>query len=325
MTFAPSLHQWFLANQRDLPWRHTRDPYRIWLSEIMLQQTRVTAVIPYYERFLARFPDFPSLAAAPESDLLAAWAGLGYYSRARNLQRAAQQMLALGRFPSTYDEIRALPGVGDYTAGAVSSIAFGLPHIGIDGNILRVIARYTADSGDISQKPTRLRISAFAESHLPADSPGIYQQALMELGATICTPQSPKCLLCPLASSCAARRDGLTTQLPIKLTNKTTIEETRHLLWFSHNDALLLLQHPPTSPRLAGFWDLPDSSLFPRLPLGPPQAQFSHSIVNHKYELLIHTPRLPRRRLPQLHWIPFSRFPELPLSTITKKAIARMQ
>ena len=149
MKMAQKLREWFERESRDLPWRRTRDPYRIWLSEIMLQQTRVTAVIPYYERFLLKYPNYAALAAAPEAELLAAWAGLGYYSRARNLQKAAQKMVADGGFPTSFAAIRELPGVGEYTAGAVASIAFGLPEVGLDGNVVRVLSRVTGGMGDL--------------------------------------------------------------------------------------------------------------------------------------------------------------------------------
>src|SRR6266516_234894 len=184
--FRKALLSWYAGAKRVLPWRETRDPYRIWISEVMLQQTRVAAVIPYYERFLARFPDLATLAAAPEQELLAAWGGLGYYSRARNLQRAAQQMR--GRFPSDYESIRALVGVGDYTAAAVASIAFGLPYAVVDGNVLRVLSRVTNDASDIGSLKTKKRMQALADTLLAQSDPGLYNQALMELGATVCLP-----------------------------------------------------------------------------------------------------------------------------------------
>ncbi len=180
-----ALARWFQREQRDLPWRRTRDPYAIWISEIMLQQTRVAAVIPYYERFLARFPDFHALAAAEETDVLTHWAGLGYYSRARNLQKAAKQMVDLGTFPRQHESILALAGIGAYTAGAVASIAFGLPHPAIDGNVRRVVIRL-AGSADIS-------IEEEAAALIDTKDPGRHNQAMMELGALICIPREPRC------------------------------------------------------------------------------------------------------------------------------------
>ncbi len=186
--------RWYAAQKRDLPWRNTRDPYRILISEVMLQQTRVAAVAPYYERFLERFPTVESLARADQAEALAAWAGLGYYSRARNLLQAAREIATAGRFPSSYAGIRALPGVGQYTAAAVSSIAFGLPHAAVDGNARRVLGRVFPDGCD----PERL---------LERKDPGAWNQALMELGATVCLPRAPRCADCPLTAVCAKAID----------------------------------------------------------------------------------------------------------------------
>jgi endonuclease III len=187
--------RWYAAQHRDLPWRRTRDPYRIWVSEIMLQQTRAEAVIPYYERFLERFPSIAALAAASAEEILASWSGLGYYSRARNLHKAARQMGGL--FPSGYQAIRELPGVGDYTAAAISSIAFGLPYAVLDGNVLRVVARLTNDSADISAGRTRARFREIAQQWLDRRQPGAFNQAMMELGATVCLPRVPRCEYLP--------------------------------------------------------------------------------------------------------------------------------
>ncbi len=321
MSFARLLAAWYDQHQRDLPWRRTRDPYAIWLSEIMLQQTRVTAVIPYYERFLARFPDYQTLAAAPESDLLAAWAGLGYYSRARNLQAAARQMVAAGGFPTTYEGIRALPGVGDYTAGAIASIAYGLPRVGLDGNVLRVLARYLAEPGDITHPATRQRLQAFAENTLDPAHPGRHQQALIELGATLCLPRNPQCLLCPLAAECQARQQGIAHQLPIKLRKAQPILESRTLLLIRRRGKLLLWQRPPESRRLAGFWELPDSTQLPHLAPGPVENTFQHAIVNHSYTIHVAAATLTGRAPQPFVWQPEASLGSLPLSTIARKAL----
>src|SRR5437867_5667129 len=183
---ASLLLAWYRGGHRDLPWRRSADPYRIWVSEIMLQQTRAQAVIPYYERFLARFPTLESLAAARESEVVTVWSGLGYYSRARNLRLAAQQAVAAGGFPAGYPAIRALPGIGDYTAAAVASIAFGLPYAVLDGNVLRVIARMENDEADIASARTRERFRGIAQQWLDPRAPAQFNQALMELGATVC-------------------------------------------------------------------------------------------------------------------------------------------
>ena len=202
---------WYARGHRDLPWRDTRDPYRIWVSEIMLQQTRAQAVIPYYHRFLERFPSVEALAAAAEDEVLALWSGLGYYSRARNLRLAARQIVDSGGFPRSYEGIRGLPGIGDYTAAAVASIAFDLPYAVLDGNVLRVVARVANDAADISAARTRERFRAMAQGWLDAAiEPGHFNQALMELGATVCLPRKPLCLVCPLAGGLrgAPRRHG---------------------------------------------------------------------------------------------------------------------
>ena len=227
---ARLLLEWYAHGHRDLPWRRTSDPYRIWVSEIMLQQTRAQAVIPYYERFLVRFPTVEALAAARENDVLALWAGLGYYSRARNLWRAAAQVADAGAFPRQHEAIRALPGIGDYTAAAIASIAFGLPHAVIDGNVLRVVARVENDAADIASARTRERFGAVAQGWLDAAEPGHFNQALMELGATVCLPRNPLCLVCPLAACCRGREEGTAAQLPVKLRRTVTVDLERTLL-----------------------------------------------------------------------------------------------
>ena len=207
---------WFRKYRRELPWRLNKDPYRIWLSEIMLQQTRVAAVIPYYERFLERFPDIRALAEAPEEEVLRLWSGLGYYSRARNLQRAALQIVAKhgGQFPRTLDEALALPGIGSYTAAAILSIAFGAKHAVLDGNVARVLARLGAARGDLRAPALWRKLEVTAQQLLARKTPGDWNQAMMELGATICTPKSPKCVECPAAHWCQARKLGIAGLLP---------------------------------------------------------------------------------------------------------------
>jgi A/G-specific adenine glycosylase len=207
---------WYRANRRDLPWRRGRDPYRIWLAEIMLQQTRIAAVLPYYERFLVRFSTVRALARARESEVLKYWAGLGYYSRARNLHRAAKEIVAEhdAQFPSTIDSALALPGIGNYTAAAILSIAFDVPLAALDGNVARVLARLFAIRGDLRAPKTWNRLAATAQQLLPPQSPGDWNQALMELGETVCTPRSPQCARCPISRQCKARTLGLEDKLP---------------------------------------------------------------------------------------------------------------
>src|SRR2546430_550206 len=252
--FRSDLLRWFGAHQRALPWRETRDPYRIWVSEIMLQQTRVAAVIPYYHRFLERFPDFRALASAPEPELLAYWAGLGYYYRARNMQQAARLMQARGSFPATYEEIRGLPGVGEYTAAAVSSIAYDLPHAALDGNVLRVLSRVLDERTNIASTVGRRRFTALAQDLLDPEHPGAFNQAMMELGATICLPKNPQCLLCPVAKICRARASGVHNELPVKAVRAAIVQEQRVVFWIEKKGAVLLWQRPPTARLMPGFW-----------------------------------------------------------------------
>jgi A/G-specific adenine glycosylase len=214
--FRGRLLTWFSARKRDLPWRRTKDPYRIWLSEIMLQQTRVAAVVPYYESFLVRFPNLKALASARDEAVLSHWAGLGYYSRARNLLRAAQEIEArhAGQFPREYEAALALPGIGRYTAAAVLSIAYDEPLAVLDGNVARVLARLGAVRGDPRAPAIWRKLDAVAQELLAHKVPGDWNQAMMELGATVCTPKSPKCAECPAAKWCRARKFGIAGQLP---------------------------------------------------------------------------------------------------------------
>ena len=217
---------WFARGKRDLPWRRTRDPYRIWLSEIMLQQTRVAAVIPYYQRFLENFPDVQSLARAKTDRVLASWAGLGYYSRARNLQSAAQQIIArhAGEFPREYQAALQLPGIGRYTAAAVLSIAYGAPHAVLDGNVARVIARLGAWRGDLREPARWRKLEATAQELLAVNASGDWNQAMMELGATVCTPQSPRCDDCPVEKWCRARKLGIVDRVPAIRKKRATVD-----------------------------------------------------------------------------------------------------
>jgi A/G-specific adenine glycosylase len=214
--FQKRLLRWFRAHKRDLPWRASRDPYRVWIAEVMLQQTRIAAVMPYYERFLHLLPDVESLARAPLAEVLKLWSGLGYYSRARNLHRAAKEILLHheGKFPDELDAALQLPGIGRYTAAAVLSIAYDVPLGVLDGNVARVLARLLAIRGDL-REPRRWReLAKTAQDWLACGSPGDWNQALMELGETICTPQNPRCEICPVSKWCRAYKLGLTDKIP---------------------------------------------------------------------------------------------------------------
>ena len=227
--FNLTLLDWFRENGRDLPWRQTRDPYAIWLSEIILQQTQVKQGWEYWERFMHRWPKVEDLAAASEDDVLREWQGLGYYSRARNLHFAARQILSLGHFPDTLEEIKKLKGVGDYTAAAIASIAFVLPAAVVDGNVYRVLARHYGIDTPINTTEGKKVFAALAQELLPSTEASAYNQAIMDFGAIQCTPQSPHCERCPLMESCEAFRTGRIAQLPVKLKNLKIHE--RHLTY----------------------------------------------------------------------------------------------
>jgi len=249
---------WFEAGHRDLPWRRTRDPWAVWVSEIMLQQTRAASVVPYYYRFLARFPTPAALSAAPIDDLLALWAGLGYYARARNLHRAAGEVVARhgGRVPDDPETFGALTGVGPYTAGAVLSIAFGRPAPVLDGNVERVLTRWAREGGDPKRPPLRDALWARARSLADGPAPGTLNQALMELGATICTPRTPSCLLCPVVEGCAARAAGDPEAYPRKVARAERPVERYVALLAGPPEGVWLVRRPDTG-LLAGLWELP--------------------------------------------------------------------
>ena len=228
-SFTSTLLKWFSENGRQLPWRETRDPYAIWLSEIILQQTRIQQGMAYWERFMQRWPRVEDLARATEDEVLRMWQGLGYYSRARNLHTAARQILALGHFPCTLDEIKALKGVGDYTAAAIGSIAFDLPAAVVDGNVYRVLARHFGIDTPINTTEGKHAFTALAQELLPPKQASAFNQAMMDFGAIQCTPQSPRCLLCPLQETCIALREGRVEGLPVKL--KKLQVKTRRLTY----------------------------------------------------------------------------------------------
>jgi A/G-specific adenine glycosylase len=317
---AARLLAWYGSGHRDLPWRRTCDPYRIWVSEVMLQQTRAQTAIPYYERFLARFPTVERLAGAAESELLALWSGLGYYQRARNLKRAAQAMVAAGGFPREYHAIRALPGVGDYTAAAIASIAFGLPHAVVDGNVLRVVARVENDAADIASAHTRARFRAVAQGWLDGARPGAFNQALMELGATVCLPRNPLCPRCPLTAVCKARQAGAEGQLPVKLRAREPVRIEATLLLVRRGGKVLLHRRPGGAGRMAGFWELPAPEDLPLAQVGKCRGQFRHSITHYRYafRVLLASARSPGCGFA---WFPTERLGEIPLSTTARKAL----
>ena len=252
---------WYKLNKRDLPWRRETSPYRVWVSEIMLQQTRVESVKPYFDRFLAELPDCGALADCPEEKLLKLWEGLGYYNRVRNMQKAARIIQdSGGEFPRSYEEIRALPGIGSYTAGAIASIAFGEAVPAVDGNVLRVLMRLCADPSDIAKASAKTRAENALRRVMPGDRPGEFNQALMELGAIVCVPNgAPSCACCPWSGLCLARKNKLTQQLPVKAKSKPRRREKRTvLLILSGNE--VVLNRRPNHGLLAGLYEFPNRS-----------------------------------------------------------------
>jgi len=276
----------------------------------MLQQTRVVAVIPYFERFLQRFPRVEDLAAASETEVLSLWSGLGYYSRARNMQKAARQIVQAGGFPRDFTSIRALAGVGDYTAAAVASIAFGLPHAAIDGNVRRVILRLAGDcAADLGALATQL---------LDRRHPGRWNQALMELGALVCLPREPLCAGCPVATHCQARIKGIQSQLPPPKKKPAILRKERVLLVIRRKGRILLIP----SSRVSGFWELPELSTgaFSGLRLGPRLGSFRHAITSSQYYFEVREAKIgawPR----ECRWWDSSKLGETTLSTAAKKAL----
>ena len=253
---SPALLEWFYKNRRSLPFREDPTPYHVWLSEVMLQQTRVSAVLPYYYRFLEALPDIPALAACGEEKLHKLWEGLGYYSRVRNLQKAAKLVCAQygGQLPADYAALRALPGIGEYTAGAIASISFGLPVPAVDGNVRRVFSRLYNDPGVITEPAVKKAFTARVMEHQPPEKAGDYNQALMELGALVCVPNgAPLCGQCPLAEVCRARAAGTTAQLPQKAKPKPR-KLVAVTLALVESPAGFLVQQRPEKGLLAGLW-----------------------------------------------------------------------
>src|SRR6185369_9851471 len=272
--FRKSLLRWYDENRRDLPWRQTKDPYRIWISEIMLQQTRVGAVLDHYRRFLERFPDVQTLAKAREQSVLAVWSGLGYYRRARNLHAAAKIVAFKmgGLFPRTAEGLRELPGIGRYTSSAIASIAFEEPNAVVDGNVERVLSRVTGQAElSISETWT------LAEQLLSRERPGDFNQAMMELGATVCVPNEPKCLTCPIQSLCETRGSHPSKKKEVREVRQLTLALPRN------NGAVCLVQRSKSANLMPGMWELPECGS----PMGE-ATRFKHSILNTDYAVSVH-------------------------------------
>ena len=343
------LLEWFRGNRRDLPWRRTRDPYAIWISESMLQQTRVETVIPYYRRFLERFPDVHALASADLEDVLGLWAGLGYYSRARNLHRAAQRVAAEhgGALPSDPAALRALPGVGRYTAGAVASIAFDRPEPIVDGNVVRVLTRLFGIEDEVGAPAVARRLWALAADFADGPQPGTANQALMELGATVCTRRAPRCAACPLAQRCTARRRGDAEALPVKRRKPKPRAVEAVAGWVVRRGRVLAVQRPARG-LLGGLWELPGGelragetaseammrTLRERLgldidgatSLGSVEHGFTHLALRlHVLRCEIPRGRVRLRDFAAFRWLAPRAFDALPHGAVTRKALSLLR
>jgi A/G-specific adenine glycosylase len=338
---------WYRSNQRSLPWRETCDPYRIWISEIMLQQTQVDTVIPYYHRFLKAFPTVYSLAYAPLQDVLKAWENLGYYSRARNIHVTARMIVDKfgGRIPDNLEEIKTLPGIGQYTAGAILSIAYGKAHPAVDGNVRRILSRLFAIRKPVNDTREQKQIQKLATSLIPVKHPGDFNQAMMDLGATICRAKNPVCFRCPVASHCQARLHDLQNVLPI--TGKTpSIPHRLAAAAVIHNsEGKLLVVQRPTSGLLASFWKLPGGFI---QDIEKMEKSLKHSVkeelgisirpgrhlasVNHTYTHFRITLQAYKCDLPKgipkpigcqnWRWLSFTDLKKLPLSKIDRMILA---
>jgi A/G-specific adenine glycosylase len=336
---------WYRANKRAMPWRETSDPYAIWISEAMLQQTRVDTVIPYWENFLERFPDVHALATADQDDVLGAWAGLGYYSRARNLQAAARVIDQEfgGRLPDDVETLQTLPGIGRYTAGAVASIAFDREEPVLDGNVKRVLARFMGIREDIGKSAVIERLWEQAGRFVQGPSPGDLNQALMELGATLCTPKNPRCSDCPITADCDAHRVGDAASLPIKARKKPARRVAAAVGLVVRRGKVLAVRRP-TGGLLGGLWDLPGGELAPgespaaglkrairdRVGLvvtrvsrvGEVEHVFTHrKLTLHVYRCNTPTGRTRLAGFDSHKWLSPHAVPALPHGTVTAKAL----
>jgi A/G-specific adenine glycosylase len=300
------LLSWYGARRRDLPWRRTRDPYAIWVSEIMLQQTRVAAVVPFYERFLARFPDVRALARARIDSVLARWSGLGYYRRARYHHEAARTIARTG-FPTTAAGWRALPGIGAYTSAAIASICFDAPAAVVDGNVERVLSRLHA-----MRARDRRRWQELADAWLDPAAPGEHNQAVMELGATVCTPRAPVCGACPLRADCAGR--GTPERYPAPKP-RAKVREERRAVAYVERDGRVLLRRIEGGGVLSGMWDLPETRA-----KGDPLAVVSHSVLDRRLRIEVH----PGRPRAAGRWFRASQLGNVPLAAAARKCLRRV-
>ncbi len=327
-----ALLSWYAVDKRALPWRsegEAPDPYRVWLSEVMLQQTTVAAVRPYFEKFTSRWPDVEALAAADEAEVMGAWAGLGYYARARNLIACARAVTERhgGRFPDTEAELLTLPGIGRYTAAAIAAIAFGRRSVVVDANIERVVARLFAVGEPLPG--ARARLYALMDGITPQERCGDFAQAMMDLGATICTPRSPRCLFCPLGPSCAARAEGQPEAFPVKAAKAARPHKNGFAYWLEHEDHVLLVRRPARG-LLGGMLALPTGPWVKEAAAGegaPADARWSDAgSIDHvftHFALTLRVLRAEAERRGEGIWWPLDRIEEAGLPTLFAKAAAR--
>jgi A/G-specific adenine glycosylase len=319
--FSRALLTWYDRHRRDLPWRNTRDPYRVWLSEIMLQQTRVAAVLDHYHNFLERFPDLQTLAAAPEDAVLAAWSGLGYYRRARMLHRCARQLVNEmdGRFPQNSESLARLPGIGRYTAAAIGSIAFAEPAAVVDGNVERVLSRLAGTQLAVAETWQR------AQELLPCSRPGDFNQAMMELGATVCLPRDPSCGACPVRKWCATQGENRGS--------RPRLVKRKQELWCTlerredaagHNQEVRLVRRPKKAALMPGMWELPQTSQPPQpLPDRAVWRTFRHSITltDYRVHVLRGAPSPLDSNSTKGKWIAAARLRQIPITGLTRKIL----
>lgn len=319
------LATWYRLNGRDLPWRRTRDPYAVWVSEIMLQQTQVATVLPYYDRWMTRFPTVEALASADEQEVLALWQGLGYYRRCRNLLAGARTVAEVG-YPTTAKGWRDIPGVGAYTAAAIASITLDEQSAVVDGNVERVFARVTASTATGSR--LNREATKWAQSLIPSESPGDWNQAMMELGATICTPKNPKCEQCPITKVCGAYAKGDPTRYPISLPKKPIVS-LASIVWVPVREGLVGVRQIPKGEWWEGMWEFPreqDEAVL-RLLLWPAETielgLVRHTVTHHRISLMVKLVRLRQGAGKDLRWLPLGELEALPMPAPQRK-IARL-
>jgi A/G-specific adenine glycosylase len=339
--FHKKLLDWYDRNQRDLPWRKKTSPYRTFVSEMMLQQTQVKTVIPYFERFIRELPDWNALAQATEEKVFKLWEGLGYYRRARNLRAAAQKVVADhgGRLPESHAEILKLPGVGPYSAGAILSIAFQKPYPLVDGNVIRVFSRLFLLRGPLKSGPGLKKVWSLAEKRVPPKRPGDYNQALMELGATVCLAETPQCLLCPLLSLCGAARKGVQGELPETEKARKNLEVCVAVLLVKKGEKVLARKRPEGERWLKGMWEFPsaEGETFEKalrqlekqwkVQAGRQELkEVKHQITHHKIRMKIYPARTAGGKIPAgARWVTSAQLDSLPFSSAQNKLRARVR